>query len=128
MCDLLPSFRAGTRGVRVVTNVVRNAVDVKALPDERRLFTDGEVVWSWRPKALAPSSSEAEMLHESDGGKREGSPRRAPINRKPLRREGRLSPPVPVAFALAQIFFCARAPGAAATRPSLRPRHLSGGW
>ncbi len=55
MCDLLRSFRADTRGVRVVTNVVRNAVDVKALPDERRLFTDGEVVWSWRPKALAPS-------------------------------------------------------------------------
>jgi len=34
------------------------------------------------------------------------------ISRKPLRREGRLSLPVPVVNALAQIFLCARAPGA----------------
>jgi hypothetical protein len=34
-------------------------------------------------------------------------------------------PPVPVVFALAQNFFCARAPGAAATRPSLRPLFLT---
>jgi hypothetical protein len=38
------------RGVRVVTNVERNAVDVKGLSDERLAFMDGEVVWSWRPK------------------------------------------------------------------------------
>jgi len=25
-------------------------VDVKVLTDERRSFTDGEIVWSWRPK------------------------------------------------------------------------------
>ena len=34
-----------------------------------------------------------------------GSPGRARISRKPLRREGRLSPPVPVVHALAQISF-----------------------
>ena len=30
-------------------------MDVNALSDEQRLVTDGEVVWSWRPKALASS-------------------------------------------------------------------------
>ena len=35
-------------------------MDVKALPDERRYFTDGEVVWSWRPKALASSLAQDE--------------------------------------------------------------------
>ena len=30
-------------------------MDVKALSDEQRLVTDGEVVWSWRPRALASS-------------------------------------------------------------------------
>jgi len=41
---------------------------------------------------------------------RAGSPRRVRISRKPLRREGRLSPPVPVVLALAQLFF-AQGPG-----------------
>jgi hypothetical protein len=30
-------------------------VDVNALSDEQRLITDDEVVWSWRPRALASS-------------------------------------------------------------------------
>jgi hypothetical protein len=34
--DLLSPFRSDTRGVRVVTNVERNAVDVVAQTDERR--------------------------------------------------------------------------------------------
>jgi hypothetical protein len=75
---------------------------------------------------LAPQRSGAKLptmlAHRGDdGGKRDGSPRRARISRKPPRREGRLSPPVPVVHALAQIFFARAAPGAAATRPSLRP-------
>jgi hypothetical protein len=55
-----------------------------------------------------------------------GSPGRARISRKPLRREGRLSPPVPVVIALAQIFFARRPRVHAATRPSLRPLRFGG--
>jgi hypothetical protein len=36
ICDFIPAFRSGKRGVRVVTNVERNAVDAEALIDERR--------------------------------------------------------------------------------------------
>jgi hypothetical protein len=50
-----------------------------------------------------------------------GSPRRAPISRKPLRGEGRLSPPVPVVNALAQISF---ARGPRVQRPPGLPRTL----
>jgi hypothetical protein len=82
---------------------------------------DGEVVWSWRPKVWRSSPSEADKLRADDGGKRDGSPGRARISRKPLRREGRLSPPVPVVFALAQIFFAREPRVHAATRPSLCP-------
>jgi len=56
-------------------------VDVKALSDEQRLITDGEVVWSWRPRALASSWRWCLRISANDGGKREGSPRRAPISR-----------------------------------------------
>jgi hypothetical protein len=88
-------------------------VDGKALTDERRFCgRRSRVVLA--PRGPASSSREAKELRRSDGGKRNGSPRRAPISRKPSRREGRLSLPVPVVFALAQLFFCARAPGAAA--------------
>jgi hypothetical protein len=101
-------------------------VDVKA-SKTNDADADGEVVWSWRPKALAPSPSEAEKLRGGDGGKRDGSPRRARISRKPPRREGRLLPPVPVVFALAQISF-AREPRV--QRPPGLPCALcsSGGW
>jgi hypothetical protein len=43
------------------------------------------------------------------------------ISRKPLRRGGRLLPACTCGFRARAISFCARAPGAAATRPSLRP-------
>jgi len=83
---------------------------------------DGEIVWSWRPKGLAlKQATMRKRIAACDGGKRQGSPRRSRISRKPLRREGRLSPPVPVVFARLRKFLCARAPGAAATRSSLRP-------
>jgi len=55
-------------------------VDVKA-SKTNDADAGGEVVWSWRPKALAPSPSEAEKLRGGDGGKRDGSPRRVRISR-----------------------------------------------
>jgi len=63
---------------------------------------DGEVVWFWRPRDLALSFAHAPKALRGDGGKRDGSPRRARISRKPSCREGRLSPPVPVVFALSR--------------------------
>ena len=65
----------GMRGVRVVTNVERNAVDVLALTDERR-NADGEVVWSWRAHAGVKLATV--LIHRAgDGGKQAGSPGRA---------------------------------------------------
>src|SRR5579883_961019 len=72
------------------------------------------------PKARRQVGDDASH-HADDGGNRQGSPGRSRISRKPLRREGRLSPPVPVVNALFAQFF-ARAPRVhAATRSSLRP-------
>ncbi len=56
-----------------------------------------------------------------DGGKREGSPRRARISRKPLRREGRCDHRLYLWFLRLREFSLRKAPGAAATRPSLCP-------
>jgi hypothetical protein len=49
------SVRSATfkRGVRVVTNVERNAVDAKGAERRAAGFADGEVVWSWRAHAGA---------------------------------------------------------------------------
>jgi hypothetical protein len=85
---LISPFRSDTRGVRVVTNVERNAVDAKALTDERRLSRTAK---SRGPGAPKSGAKFAMMLahHAGDGGKRKGSPRRPRIRRKPLRGEGR---------------------------------------
>ena len=65
LCSL--PFRADNRGVRVVTNVERNAVDVKALSDERRSLRTVKSCGPGAPmQALSPS--EAETLREGDGG------------------------------------------------------------
>jgi len=48
------------------------------------------------------------------------------ISRKPSRREGRCDHRLYLWFLRLRSFFCARAPGAAATRPSLRPRLFEG--
>jgi hypothetical protein len=61
-CYGLPRSATFTRGVRVVTNVVRNAVDVRMLTDERRSFTDGEVVWSWRPEVWRQVRDDAQRI------------------------------------------------------------------
>jgi hypothetical protein len=91
-----------SRGVRVVTNVERNAVDAGRAD---RRAARRRTAKSCGPGAPMSGVTLATMLtHCADnGGKRNGSPGRARISRKPLRREGRLSPPVPVVFALAQI-------------------------
>ena len=79
-------------------------MDVKALTDER-LFADGEVVWSWRAHAGAKFSRRVMLAKMTVANA--GSPGRARISRKPLRREGRLSPPVPVVTRARANFFCA---------------------
>jgi hypothetical protein len=86
---IFPPSCPGKRGVRVVTNAGRDAVDADATRDERRnRGRRSRVVLAprrWR-YVLAGSNS-----CESNGGKRARSPGRArykPL--KPLRREGRM--------------------------------------
>jgi hypothetical protein len=55
-----------------------------------------------------------------------GSPGRARISRKPLRGEGRSVSACTCGFRARASFFCAGAPGAAATRPSLHPLFSEG--
>jgi hypothetical protein len=43
---MFPPSRLNKRGVRVVTNVERDAMDAAVSLDERRSFADGKVVWS----------------------------------------------------------------------------------
>jgi hypothetical protein len=74
----------------------------------------------------APSWRRCFRVVACDGGKRWFTKSR--ISRKPSRREGRLLPPVHVVHARSRNFLCAGAPGAAATRPSLRPLHRRGRW
>jgi hypothetical protein len=121
MYDL--SRSAPARGaIANVTNVVRNAVDVKVLTDERRPLRTAK---SCGPGAPRSGAKLATMLSHraDDGGKRDGSPRRARISRNPSRREGRCDHRLYLWFTRSRNFCCAGAPGAAATRPSLRPRH-----
>ena len=59
LCSL--PFRADNRGVRVITNVERNAVDVKALTDERRSLRTAK---SCGPGAPMQALSLREMLRE----------------------------------------------------------------
>jgi hypothetical protein len=37
-------------------------VDVEALTDERRSFTDGEIVWSWRPEVRRQVRDDAQRI------------------------------------------------------------------
>jgi hypothetical protein len=65
----LESFRAGMRGVRVVTNVERNAGSRDMCRGTSGTDADGEVVWSWRAHAGAKWA--AMCSHRADdGGKR----------------------------------------------------------
>jgi hypothetical protein len=115
------SFRSGTRGVRVVTNVGRNAVDVKVLSDVRhRRGRRNRVVPTprrWRQVSRRLQRPATRRWWQSSIG----SPRRARISRKPLRREGRSVSACTCGFRARANLLCAGAPGAAATRSSLRP-------
>ena len=113
-------FCSGTRGVRVVTNAGRNAVDVKVPLDVRRVRGRQRCV------VLAPQrlgANLAMMLRTTPGTVAIGRVHRGEraISRKPLRREGRLSPPVPVGFAPFRATLRGGHRVHAATRPSLRP-------
>jgi len=74
---MFPPSRLNKRGVRVVTNVERDAMDAAVSLDERRSFADGEVVWSRRPDA----GVKLRKFLRGDGGKRARSPGRARSNR-----------------------------------------------
>jgi len=75
-------FCSGLEGrIAIVTDVGWNVVDANGSQSEAIVRADGEVVWSWRPRALASSWRWCLRISASDGGKREGSPRRAPISR-----------------------------------------------
>jgi hypothetical protein len=50
---LLVSSRLGKRGVRVVTNVGRDAMDAGGVDTTSDAAADGEIVWSWRSDAGA---------------------------------------------------------------------------
>jgi hypothetical protein len=124
MCGLLRPSRLDTRGVRVVTNVGRGAMDVRVPSDVRHrrgrrsrvvLARPCSAKFAQSPKGFAPATVA-----------NAGSPGRAPISRKPSRREGRCDHRLYLWFSRLRSFFLREAPGAAATRPSLRP-HLARG-
>ena len=48
---ILSASRPDERGVRVVTNVGRGAMDARCAAGRACACADGEVVWSWRPDA-----------------------------------------------------------------------------
>jgi hypothetical protein len=45
--------RLGKRGVRVVTNAGRDAMDAGRVDMTSDMAADGEIVWFWRPDAGA---------------------------------------------------------------------------
>ena len=83
------AFRSDTRGVRVVTNVERNAVDAMALTDERRLLRTVKSCGPDAPRSGAklafdafaswPATVANGMVRRGERG----------VSRKPSRREGR---------------------------------------
>src|SRR5579871_4475962 len=95
------------------------AVDADVPVDERRgCGRRNRVVLAPQRLTLMPTMRKRIA---ADGGNRQGSPRRSRISRKPSRREGRCDHRLYLWTRACAVFFCARAPGAAATRPSLRP-------
>jgi hypothetical protein len=99
-------------------------VDVRTPSDERRYSRTAKSCGPGAPEIWRSSSSEAEKLRESDGGKRDGSPRRARISRNTIAQGRPVVTACTCGFRARAIHFCAGAPGAAATRPSLRPLFL----
>jgi len=58
-----------------------DAVDVRALTDERRIARTSEIVWSRRPKGWRQVGRGCWRIAADEGGNRQGSPRRARISR-----------------------------------------------
>jgi hypothetical protein len=123
--DLLLPFRDLHKGrIAIVTNVERNAVDAKMLETcgiaTRTAKSCGPgapmQALSWRRCFRIAPITVANA----------GSPGRARISRKPLRGEGRSVSACTCGFRARASFFCAGAPGAAATRPSLHPLFSEG--
>jgi hypothetical protein len=56
---LLAWSRLGKRGVRVVTNVGRDAMDAGDVDATSGMAADGEIVWSWRSDAGAQVREDA---------------------------------------------------------------------
>jgi hypothetical protein len=73
-------------------------------------------------QALSPSKAESFAKATVANA---GSPGRTRISRKPSRREGRCDHRLYLWFSRSRKFPLREAPGAAATRPSLRPQHFS---
>jgi len=63
------------------------------------------------PKAGAQVGDNAKAHCAGDGGNRQGSPRRAPISRKPSRREGRCDHRRTLRFSRSRNFFLRESPG-----------------
>jgi hypothetical protein len=89
---------------------------------------DGRAAWSRTAKSCGPGAPmQAPSSRVGSKGlapmtvANAGSPGRAPISRKPSRREGRCDHRLYPRFSRSRNFFLREAPGAAATRPSLRP-------
>src|SRR6202007_2202845 len=98
----------------------------------RRRLTSGAILGRRSRVVLAPQCLGAKLAtmlaHRADDGcKRDGSPGRARISRKPLRREGRSVSACTCGLRALAHLSCAGAPGAAATRPSLLPPIFKGG-
>jgi hypothetical protein len=105
------AFRFDARGVRVVTNVERNAVDALALTDEQRWVRTAKSCGPGTPRQV-PNWRQCVPHCADDGGKRWFTGEHG-VSRKPLRREGRsVSACTCGSRALAQIPFARGPPGA----------------
>jgi hypothetical protein len=75
--------RLGKRGVRVVTNVGRDAMDAGGVNATSDMAADGEIVWSWRSDAGVKFANTLTRLAD-DGGNQAWSPGRSRISRNTI--------------------------------------------
>ena len=109
--NYFPPYSTPARGAYASSrNVGWTAVDVEALTDERRRRgRRNRVVLA--PQRLASSWRRCWRIAANEGGNRQGSPRRARISRKPLRREGRCDHRLYLWFSRLRKFLLREAPG-----------------
>jgi hypothetical protein len=114
---------APARGVRVVTNVERNAVDASCVVRRAARSRTAKSCGPGAPmQALSPS--EAESFAKATVANA-GSPGRARISCKTTAQGRPVVTACTCGFRARANFLCAGAPGAAATRPSLCPLHFT---